>query len=1255
MATDDCKQNRDPLKLIHEGTSQDARLLKALSPDYAPVNEHRPEHGMVFAKDYAAFLNYYGSNTTVSGDWQRFFSKDVSLQLAVASVQAVDNYRAYVKERFDYLNDRDHKNETDKLKNNLGLLFSCAGSLASQLDRLKEGLPADNALKSTLVNRIQTQLAPAFKRLISYSKADLAQALPHPLVADIPADLSVLGVNAVKFSEVLAAGLSKDWISGANDWAAYLGLINGDPGIFGLPPGDAFERINHLATHNLFTSAFDKFLKVYARTVVDAQAALEASFTGQDSHDPHYTLFLAFLRLFEHARAQINTITGRHLDFYYRDILQLKEKPAEPAQVHLLVELTRQTQAHLLELGSLFKAGKDDWGKDAFFAAASNFVANRTQVSGLKTVYRHDDEKLGFTVPENMHQNRFFASPEAASADGLGAKLREQDPTWHPFFNKEYKNGKLQTINMPEAELGFIVASHYLWLAEGTRTLVLELMLAGSHSGSGPELKDDITCWLSAEKGWLEKTATSFVRNGNKLTLTVILGGADAAVTAYSDKVHGYGFATALPVLLVKLRHREGVSFIYPELEAFIITSIKLTVSVKGLRSLAVSNDFGSVDLSKPFQPYGAQPVNGTRFTIGSKEVFQKRLVSATLTFDWQNPPRYYRTPSFFPLLISMPLAANTINQQPGGSQMVAVEDESAAIAAADNDKPTIAVAYLKDGEWSDPSGSFDFDTGTFNLTAAAQQTTGNFAGMQENSPYPVKAVNGYLRLIFQGDMGFNQYLLDLTHFLADIDPKPPFHPGAPVIGPFAERITMDYTAEQTLSLSGSVAAGNDQQALFFHVGPFGHALQNPKLPAVKPVYLLPQFVVTREESPVPSSAEFYIGLTGLQPPQNLALLFQVADGTADPLTVKPDQHIQWSYLRNNEWKAFESGEVQDDTAGLLKSGIIVFTVPEDADTGNTLLPGAMHWLRAAVSFDSEAVCRLQKVAAQALKAGFVDKDNDPAFSAKVLAAGTITKLDRPHAAVKKIDQPFESFGGRGAEAAEAFYSRISERLRHKDRAVALWDYEHLVLDAFPELYRAKCLNHTHYEPGESGDGTYRELAPGHVTVVTLPNQQFHTFKDPLRPFTSLGLLTSVEKFLRQRLPCFVKLHVRNPQFEAVRCAFKVRFYEGFDEMFYKKTLQEAIIRFLSPWAFFSDAMPSFGGKVHKSVLINFVEEQAYVDYVTDFLMFHDIGDVKSNVNTDVAEGSTAVSILVSAAEHSIDALNPAGLQSSGETCPCES
>jgi len=331
--------------------------------------------------------------------------------------------------------------------------------------------------------------------------------------------------------------------------------------------------------------------------------------------------------------------------------------------------------------------------------------------------------------------------------------------------------------------------------------------------------------------------------------------------------------------------------------------------------------------------------------------------------------------------------------------------------------------------------------------------------------------------------------------------------------------------------------------------------------------------------------------------------------------------------------------------------------MPRDASDYGTLLPAGMHWIRGAVAANSASVCRLIMVAAQALQATFADRDNDPAFPARTLPPGTIAKLDQPDAAVKRISQPFAGFGGRGEEAPKAFYTRISERLRHKDRAIAQWDYERLVLEAFPQIYRAKCLNHTHYEPDPTGAGIYREVAPGHVTIVAIPNLQFQNLRDPLRPCTSLGLLEEIASFLRRRLSCFVNLHVKNPQFEEVRVACKVRFHKGIDQGFHREKLKEAITRFLSPWAFPGGGSPSFGGSIHKSVLINFVEELSYVDCVTDFQLFHTFDDFNGNQRTEEADevaGSKAVSILVSARKHLVDALNPAEEDAPAEECRCE-
>ncbi|HYE54396.1 MAG TPA: hypothetical protein VD996_06115, partial [Chitinophagaceae bacterium] len=53
---------------------------------------------------------------------------------------------------------------------------------------------------------------------------------------------------------------------------------------------------------------------------------------------------------------------------------------------------------------------------------------------------------------------------------------------------------------------------------------------------------------------------------------------------------------------------------------------------------------------------------------------------------------------------------------------------------------------------------------------------------------------------------------------------------------------------------------------------------------------------------------------------------------------------------------------------------------------------------------------------------------------------------------------------------------------------------------------------------------------------------------------------------------------------------------------------------------------------VYKSVMINFIEERPYVDYITDVYMYHDKQDgCPESKDQDEIVASTAMSILVSA------------------------
>lgn len=1248
----DCKTNFDPLKLIREGSNQEMRNIQALNPEYAPVDEHGIARQIVFAEAISGFITYYNSFNTADGNWSAFFNNDPSFLLATAAIRDIEDYKSQIKSYFSFLNNLENETNETALIEKLSYIFSCLSSLGKQLDTLVNSLPNDMGLKLVFTNLFSNKLAPALKQLIAYHKAGSADAL----VLNIsPSDSELLPLKpAATFASNISSGFSSYWIiDNSADWNTYYAGIAADASVYGNPAGSIFDRCNHIATHSLFTSVSDQFLMVYARFIKESLAALEESFTNRDDHDPHYALFISFLRLKENARTGINTLTQRHLDFYYREVLQLREKPALAPKVHLVAEPAKHVSNYLLPKDELLQAGKDAIGKEAFFANSNVLVINQSKVASLFTVYRHSNEKIAGFPDEDIHHGRVFASAVSNSDDGSGAELLTADKSWHPFYNKTYVNGGLKEIKMPLANIGFGIASHYLLLAEGKRDISIYFSVSGLIDKMGINRNEDIVCMLTGEKGWIEKTPTEFiVSSADTIRLVLSLSGDDAAVTGYNEKAHALQLDTNLPVLILKLKNTTESRFTFPLFENIVLRQAELQVSVDQIKNLQISNDFGPVDPSKPFQPFGAIPDAGSSLVIGSREIFSKKnIVNCNLNLRWKNIPNI-KSVTYLPN--EQYFAASTYDYY---TKFV----------------PWVNITFLKQGSWKDIryQSLFDGDNEvTLDITPPLPGfNTNDDPSFNSESAYSITSKTGFCRLTLPYGMGHRSYRDALSDYIllvarGNTSALKPTEPYTPEI----ESITASYTAMQIIKPDTADQLQFENRSVrFMHLTPFGFAEQHAFLKGFasdKTIFLFPQLrhlnrhdEALPDNQPVKHEAEFYIGLTGSKPPQNVSLFIQVADGTANPLSQKPVPHVNWSYLSKNEWFEFEPNTLVDETNGLLKSGIVTLAIPREATDTNSIMPAGMHWVRLAVAEKSDAVCRLVSVIAQGFTAQFTDRNNDPEFASVPVAAGTISKLSIPVSEIKKIAQPFKSFGGRSAEMPQAFYTRVSERLRHKDRAINLWDYEKLILEAFPQVYRVKCLNHTQYEPDSSGDGIYRELAAGHVTVVTIPDSKYQNLRDPLKSFTSLGLLQDIKAFLSQRVSCFVKLHVNNPQFEEVRMKFSLRLVDGVDETFHVQKLQQSIMRFLSPWAFANGGNANFGGKVYKSVLIDFIEEQAYVDYITDVMLFHDTGGKKSSSDTQVAEASLAISVLVSAPEdqHIITVINPSEEIKTSEKCNCES
>lgn len=479
---------------------------------------------------------------------------------------------------------------------------------------------------------------------------------------------------------------------------------------------------------------------------------------------------------------------------------------------------------------------------------------------------------------------------------------------------------------------------------------------------------------------------------------------------------------------------------------------------------------------------------------------------------------------------------------------------------------------------------------------------------------------------------------------------------------PELHKVALDYKSTFELSYkqsSGTPPAWEDRIEHFYHITPFGEVEVFPSMAEKnlttdsEDIYysdrLLPQLFKSAEEITNQGRKEtkididtgrsveiileetgegaLYIGIEDLKPPMNLSLLFQFKEGTEDNNLEVPG--VSWSYLSKNQWVEFKTSEItSDDTKGFSKSGIIQFSVPEDATTDNELYGSDYHWIRASVSGNTESFSNLINVHTQAVKATYLENENNAYRLNHPIEADTISKFVNRDFEIKTLSQPYSSFGGRIKEQKSEYHARVAERLRHKQRGITIRDYEHLVLEEFPAIYKVKCINHT---------SRYSEYAPGNVSVIVIPYFKNQNERNPFELKVSKAKLGEIRSFLVKLNSPFVNLDVRNPKYESIKVRFGVEFHVGYDRTFYVDKLNEDIKKFISPWAFGKDEDIIFGGRINRSVILNFIEELKYVDYVTNFQMFHKEDENRSLVEKIVAEGTTASSVLVTALDHIIE------------------
>lgn len=1098
-------------------------------------------------------------------------------------------------------------------------------------------------------------------------------------------------------------------------------------------------------------------------------------------NSPHFALFMAFLKLFKYAQDEMNKITKKHLDFYYRDVLHLVENPAVPDQVYLIFELAKHVSSTLLEKHTEFKAGKDELGKNVVYESKSETALNKATVAEIKAVFNNRNNIFSGLNPYPKNNGRIYHSIVANSEDGKGAELTNDDKSWRTFGGVKFpnlSNGSDDALvaDRELSEIGIAIASPNLFLAEGERIITIYLKLPDNSNLDNifdEVLYDAFRLKFSGEEKWIEpnweksyssgtdwenvdpiiaRRVLDFINSAAKpediagsepsegpvfddptkgfgnqvrdydIGLTVAsriisernkLGTAgfttlkqlydikyvgndklndlvysfgdplqftkidkknkriiikrtitrdQEAIVAYNEKALLDPIKTKWPVVKIVLNTKSIIDpFVYTFLKDLKIENIDMVVDVREVKNLVIQNDQSVLDPGKPFQPFGNRPIVTSNFYIGSWEIFQKSLSQLNVNLKWFGLPEDatgfsgYYSKYYYPAGVSSRsntsfLAKTNILDKKSWKAINPVTPNTSNLFTPASGKLLAdrVLSFTTSGVSGEPP---------VNILGNVSRDT----ELEPFTEYDQKSQKGFLRITLDGaDFGHKDYQLSYTkavlNAINSTNPKADYSEDLPKepYTPQIETISLDYvSAVKIKTVNVKKEDYNERIEQVFSVHPMGIGEINTTNSGN---YLFPQYN---------NEGELYIGIKDLVPPQNLSVLFQVSEGTSNPDLNPPV--IKWSYLAGDNWEDFSDQNILSDTTkGLITTGVILFDIPSKVSKENNVLTNGYFWLRASAETDSDGIPHLIDIKCQAAKVEFADNNNDPDYLAKPLPEKTISKMVVADSSVKKIEQPFTSFGGRIKEESDDFYTRVSERLRHKNRAITIWDYERIILQNFPSVYKVKCLNHTRFEGTST---SINEASPGNVSLVVVSNIRNKNAVDPLKPRTSLVTLTDIKNFIGKIQSPYINLHVYNPLFEEIRVRFNVRFHTGFDKGIYSVKLNEALIKFLSPWAYATGSDIVFGGKIHKSVILNFVEEQEYVDYITCFEMFHIVpGDPAYNPEKDVDEAvaSTSASVLGSATGHLITVLeneNDCACDdnvvetfeiASSDECPCE-
>ncbi|MEL7191300.1 MAG: hypothetical protein AAFO96_02600 [Bacteroidota bacterium] len=976
----------------------------------------------------------------------------------------------------------------------------------------------------------------------------------------------------------------------------------------------------------LLLKTADDFVDVIEIFRSFAQERLAPEFVTPD-HAPQMGLMYAFWELWEKYHQPVyNHLPYRHGKFYFEEVLRLQPKEEEPDHAYIAYELIPGSLGSKIPAHSVLTTAPGPDGVIHAFTTSHDQYLTTAKVADIKTLCIQAEKEEDTTQP-------IFASLHADSLDGKG--LPFPDPaqgSWYPFGKNQ--EGIIESERFMEpARLGFVLGSPQLLSLGGQAILTLNFYLQDTEDVNirfqglqEPLSSDMLRVYLSTAEGWLEigdkkiqlidspcESKHFPSETDRMLVMELPISRSFPPVVPMPANLSSEGISSEFPLLKVEVTP----SFQYLMLRKSTIRRIEVEMEVSHLQLSSLYNDYGPLDATQPFQPFGVIPSQGANFYIGNAEAFSKPLDSLDLHIEWMDPPQnpeglegYYRSYNVdFEAYKKQHRAG--ISPEIGGTQ-----PDLPSTGKYRDETYQLEMAYLSEYGWKDTSSSHPLFEHTPISQKIHTQRVLSFHDLplqfdtrhgksQGTEPLRLEEnpAGGFIRLQLVTPpeaFGHKVYPLALAEAIRfNAIKSNENHPAPLPLEPYTPTIKSLHLSYKSTLHYDFGKRGQHSDVEFFHLSPFGYqtAVNSDIYPAQ--LFLFPHFT---------HKGNLFIGLQDIQPPAHVDLLIQV-----EPDSFEADGHvppIEWQYLVDDEWVDFHPNSVtMDREVAFIVDSVIGFDLPSDMSLDHHIMPTGFLWIKAstfplggATEKEDTSIAAFSKLKGIYPNGTRVTRTLQSHGAMEPLPPLSIQKITGNFPSILKILQPAPTFGGKVSEEEEHYMIRVAERLRHKNRAISPWDIERMVLEAFPYIQEAKCIRNPHTPSlHQSINHPYQWGQGGAVQVVVVPKpSEKYTRKPRLSSFE----LLEIQKYLQKYASPMAEIEVINPRYEEVKVILGLGIPPGSNGSMISQKLDKALQEFLSPWPYDAKST-AFLTDIPLNAIIGFIQDQHLVEEIREVVVLH--------------------------------------------------